>query len=141
MKSTKNLSDDYQLVKLLDLSQSKAIISLNLGAIPLLVIFGWFFSSLSNIMRGTSWGVIHFNISLNTLWNLLLLMMAVILIILLHELIHGIFYWIFTHEFPVFAFKGAYAYAAAPDWYIPRKQFVIICSSQQKVEISVMIRS
>jgi hypothetical protein len=44
----------------------------------------------------------------------------------LHELIHGLFFWLFTRTRPAFGFKGAYAYAAAPGWYIPRSQYIIV---------------
>jgi hypothetical protein len=46
--------------------------------------------------------------------------------ILLHEVIHGLFFWLYTHQRPIFAFKGAYAYAAAPDWYLPRNKYVVV---------------
>jgi hypothetical protein len=48
------------------------------------------------------------------------------LMIVVHELIHGLFFWLFTRERPTFGFKGAYAYAAAPDWYMPRNQYAIV---------------
>jgi hypothetical protein len=41
-------------------------------------------------------------------------------------MVHGIFFWIFTHERPKFAFKGIYAYAAAPGWFLPRDQYVVV---------------
>jgi hypothetical protein len=44
----------------------------------------------------------------------------------LHELIHGAFFWIFTGARPIFGLRLAYAYAAAPDWYIPRNAFLMI---------------
>jgi hypothetical protein len=46
--------------------------------------------------------------------------------LVLHELVHGAFFWLFTHQRPHFGFKGAYAYAAAPDWYIPRRQYMLV---------------
>ena len=44
----------------------------------------------------------------------------------IHELIHGFFFWVFTRSRPVFAFRLFYAYAGAPDWYIPTRQFMIV---------------
>jgi hypothetical protein len=48
------------------------------------------------------------------------------LVLVLHEIVHGFFFWIFTKTRPLFAFKGAYAYAAAPDWYFPRSKYLVI---------------
>ncbi|GHO67564.1 transcriptional regulator [Ktedonobacter sp. SOSP1-52] len=45
---------------------------------------------------------------------------------LVHELIHGVFFWVFTQAWPHFGFKWIYAYASAPEWYIPRTPFLII---------------
>ena len=45
--------------------------------------------------------------------------------IVLHEAVHGVFFWLFTRAVPKFAFKGAYAYAAAPDWYLPKYQYLV----------------
>lgn len=50
----------------------------------------------------------------------------VILFFILHEFIHGFFFWVFTRSRPVFALRLFYAYAAAPDWYIPARQFALV---------------
>jgi len=50
----------------------------------------------------------------------------VVLLMTIHELIHGFFFWVFTRSRPVFAFRLFYAYAGAPDWYIPTRQFMIV---------------
>jgi hypothetical protein len=34
-------------------------------------------------------------------------------------------FW-FTRTRPVFAFRGYYAYAAAPGWYFPRRQYMLV---------------
>jgi hypothetical protein len=41
-------------------------------------------------------------------------------------LIHGIFFWLFTRERPKFALKAGYAFAAAPDWYLPSSQYILV---------------
>ena len=48
-----------------------------------------------------------------------------LVMIVLHEGLHGLFFWLFTREKPKFAFKGFYAYAAMPDWYLPKKEYLI----------------
>ncbi|MBU0705566.1 MAG: DUF3267 domain-containing protein [Chloroflexi bacterium] len=51
---------------------------------------------------------------------------VVVLLLTIHELIHGFFFWVFTRSRPVFAMRLFYAYAGAPDWYIPVRQFMIV---------------
>ena len=43
-----------------------------------------------------------------------------------HELIHGFFFWRYTGSRPVFALKLSYAYAAAPEWFIPKRQYFVV---------------
>ncbi|HMN63270.1 MAG TPA: DUF3267 domain-containing protein, partial [Anaerolinea sp.] len=43
-----------------------------------------------------------------------------------HELIHGLFFYLFTGAAPVFALRLTYAYAAAPDWYLPRLPYLVV---------------
>jgi hypothetical protein len=51
---------------------------------------------------------------------------AVIFLMTIHELIHGVFFWVFTRSKPVFAFRFFYACAGEPDWFIPMRQYMII---------------
>ena len=48
---------------------------------------------------------------------------------IIHELIHGLFFYIFTGDRPKIGFKSIYAYAGAPDWYIHKNKFFIISLS------------
>jgi hypothetical protein len=52
-----------------------------------------------------------------------------LLTLTLHELVHGIFFWLFTGARAKFAWKWLYAYAAAPEWYIPRGQFLVVTAA------------
>lgn len=47
-------------------------------------------------------------------------------VIVLHEIVHGLFFWLFTGSRPVFALKIVYAYAGAPDWYLPCRQYMVV---------------
>ncbi|MCP4541758.1 MAG: DUF3267 domain-containing protein [Chloroflexi bacterium] len=50
-----------------------------------------------------------------------------IVMVILHEAAHGIFFWYFTRERPVFGLELPFAaYAAAPDWYLPRRQHLVV---------------
>ena len=54
------------------------------------------------------------------------LILGLIIITILHELVHGGFFWIVTRQPPKFGFQGAYAFAAAPEWYIRREAYFLI---------------
>jgi hypothetical protein len=56
----------------------------------------------------------------------LLLIGLAVLQLILHELVHGAFFWIFSHQAPAFGFRGWYAFAAAPGWFFPRGQYLTI---------------
>jgi len=49
-----------------------------------------------------------------------------VILFTIHELVHGFFFWVFTRSRPVFALRLFYAYAGAPDWYIPTRQFAFV---------------
>jgi hypothetical protein len=46
--------------------------------------------------------------------------------LVIHELIHGIFFLAITGSPPKFGFRFLFAYTAAPDWYVPRRSYLII---------------
>ena len=53
------------------------------------------------------------------------LVALVAILMTVHELVHGFFFWIFTRSKSVFALGVFYAYAGAPDWYLPARQYAI----------------
>jgi hypothetical protein len=53
--------------------------------------------------------------------------LAFLLVMLIHELLHGLFYWLFAGQRPKFGFKGPYVYVAAPpEVYFPRDQYLTV---------------
>lgn len=70
-----------------------------------------------------------FEIEMDSLTQLVLLVGVVLALVILntvlHEAIHGFFFWLFTRSRPRFAFRWTYAYAAAPDWYLPKYPYLI----------------
>lgn len=46
-------------------------------------------------------------------------------IMVLHEGLHGLVFWLTTHEAPKFEFKWYYASASPRGWYLPRRPFMI----------------
>ena len=57
--------------------------------------------------------------------QLVILIVATVLMLIVHEGFHGICFWMFTGSRPKFAIKPFYAYAAAPDWYLPKWQYFL----------------
>ena len=45
--------------------------------------------------------------------------------VILHEGLHGLVFWLSTHEMPKFNFKWYYASASPGDWYLPRTPFLV----------------
>ncbi len=130
MPATLHLPEGYRPVGTLNLTKNlRLLVYLNVAGAVLLVGFYYVFIRAALWMRpeaarqGLSGG------SLN-LSGMLVLLLAVIgvyaAVIVLHEATHGIFMFWFTHSRPVFAFRGYYAYAAAPGWYFPRGQYMLV---------------
>ena len=57
---------------------------------------------------------------------LLVLLGVIFVMVVLHEAIHGVCFWLFTGGRVKFAFKGAYAYAAAPDWFLHKRPYMLV---------------
>jgi hypothetical protein len=121
---TKTLPATYQHEQSIDLSQKRSlVIGLNIASLLLFILFGYAYLRLVAWMRpGASFS---FN-SNHFLTNLLVLLLVYMGVIVLHEIIHGLFFWLTTGEKPRFGFRGAYAFAAAPDWYLPRKPYLMV---------------
>lgn len=128
MRATTTLPSHYHSAHTITFAhRPKLFLSLNLVGIALFFISGYAFLSLAAHLSPA------FKNGGGTLsgWGALLLIFgvflgAILLTMLIHELIHGLFFWIFTRKRPLYGFKGIYAYAAAPDFYIPRNQFLLI---------------
>ena len=124
MKPVNVLDPNYLPIGALDANNGKVALVLNLIGLVLLFIFGWIFTKTAGAIRP----------EINEASLLLLLrdlgVLALILVVagvlILHELIHGIFFWLFTHERPKFGIHLYYAYAAAPGWYLPRNRFIVV---------------
>lgn len=73
---------------------------------------------------------ISFSISITGVADFLVPFLVILgitlVMITVHEAIHGIFFRVFTGGRVKFAFKWTHAYAAAPDWYLPKKPYMVI---------------
>jgi hypothetical protein len=134
MQATRTLPENYRPGGQLALAKPLPVLLMNAAALPILLVAGDVFLRLARALRrepappllsGAGTGQVMLD-SHQLIWIILLIVLAVVITIVIHELIHGVFFWLFTRSRPRFAFKGAYAYAAAPDWYIPRNQYLVI---------------
>ena len=130
MKPTRQLPDDYQQIADIDLIKNqKILVVINIVGVLLFLLSGWLFVEYFRLIRPDDLDQIQRfkfeNISsvINVFFALLFTLFAMVI---LHEGTHGIFFWIFTRSRPRYAFKGFYAYATAPGWYLPKKQYMII---------------
>ncbi len=126
--STQTLPHGYTRTVEINLAKNKSLA-------VLLNIIGLFISILAFILLvlfirfarpGAFPEAFIFKADLSTLGQLLVLVVFVAVSLVVHELIHGFFFWVFTRSRPVYALHLAYAYAAAPGWYIPVRQYWVI---------------
>ena len=125
----KDLPDPYTRFWSFDLSRVRELFWLNLIGLVLVFASMLGFAFLLYWLRPGSFSLPSFHVRVPPLQFLLFLLeiFAVMLVmVVVHESFHGLFFWIFTGSRPKFAFKIYYASAAAPDWYIPRRQYFVI---------------
>jgi hypothetical protein len=128
LKSTRILPDSYEQLWGLDLSRDrKAALLLNLAAIPLFLLSGWLFTEIAVRLRPEilNGGLLR-QYAIHPLAGFCLLLVTVVVFMAVHEAVHGLFFWLFTRSKPVFGLKLLFAYAGAPDWYIPGNQYALI---------------
>jgi hypothetical protein len=127
LNPAKTLPENYHMYRRLNILDRKSLILVNIWGIVLFLASAVFFPLLAGWLSKT--GTVGSEIKINGLASaagfigLLLGVMAVMIV--LHEGLHGLFFWLFTRAKPKFAFKGFYAYAAMPDWYLPRREYLI----------------
>lgn len=124
--ATKSLPEGYILARTLDLRQTKNLILVNLFGVILLIASWIGFTNLANTLHP---GSMNFSFSSDNLGgallSLLTFLIVIVVMLVVHEGFHGLCFWIFTKTRPLFAFKGFYAYAAAPEWFLPKGQYLI----------------
>ena len=122
--ATKTLPDHFTLFHSLNLTNRKLMIGMNVVGVLLLFIFGWLFMGVAAILNPD-----FFWLELQILVRALSVpafLLTILFVIVLHELCHALFFWLFSGELPKIGFNLLYAYAAAPDWYFTRRQFMLI---------------
>lgn len=128
LSSTRTLPEGYFQTYEINLAKNKRLaVLLNVAGF---IIFVLTFVLLVLFLRWTRpellIGAFTLKGDLSAILGLAGLILLTVLNLTLHELIHGFFFWVFTRSKPVYALHLAYAYAAAPDWFIPVRQYWII---------------
>ena len=124
MKATQTLPDNYQPFARLNIEDKRTQLILNIAGLVLLAVFGVLFFLWMAAFHSADFAAgIQFNLQIG---QFLAAILALIIVLVLHEGIHGLAYWLLAGVRPVFAFKGAYAYAAAPGWYVARGPYLAI---------------
>ncbi len=125
---TRSLPDSYTSIWGLDLARNRTTaIVLNVLGIPIFVFAGWLFLRAAAYLRPEIVsGEFVRRLAGQPLILYLDFFVVVALTTLLHEFIHGVFFWIYTRSTPVFGIKLLFAYAGAPEWYIPRNRYAVV---------------
>ena len=126
---TKSLPEKFTPVWQFDIHSKKDLLVVNLLGFVIFILSWIGFAALAKVLRpeADSSSILFSTNDFKKilLWFVTILLVTAIMVVV-HEAFHGIFFWLFTRSRPKFAFKGFYAYAAAPDWYIPRWRYVLI---------------
>jgi len=128
MRATQALPTNYKEIGIIDISNKRTLILVNLLGFVLMVGFCALFYWLLYLMRPVQFNsdaMNHLFGSRNVLVETIGLLVLVALMLILHEALHGVCFWVFTGSHPRFAFKGFYAYASIPGWYLPKVQYLV----------------
>lgn len=129
-RATRTLPEGYTQVGKLNLITDKhLLVVMNLVGLVLFLGFGWLFTWVSVKLRPDVAGVFS-TISISRwegiLWFIAGLVGITVVVAIFHEAAHGLFFWIFTGDRPVFSFRFFYASASAPGWYLPRGRYIVV---------------
>ena len=121
--STKTLPEGYAQSGEINLKKNKRLaFALNIVGFPVAVLSFFLLSSFAALVRP---GIMNLSGTIAA-GVAAVLVGLVVMLVTTHELVHGFFFWVFTRSRPVFAMRLFYAYASAPDWYIPTRQFAFV---------------
>jgi predicted metal-dependent HD superfamily phosphohydrolase len=95
--------------------------------LALLFVFGWVFLQIAVTLRPEFSSSNLLQIAAQSeVWLILLGLVAALA---LHELVHAFFFWLFTGERPKLGLHALYAFAAAPEWYLPRGRYMVTAAA------------
>lgn len=130
LKPTQELPEHFHEVGHFNLNKNRGMaMILTLTGIGLMFGVGWVLLESLNILRPSYLSSENILVitGMREFWRaLLLLVVSLTLMVLLNETGRGIMMWLFTRQKPKLGFRGFYSYAAAPEWYFPRRTYLLI---------------
>ena len=121
---TKTLPATHTLAWAVDMKKDTRLNwTLQIAGLFWFVLVGWALWKIVPILRPDYAVTGQFTVSI---WLLVYALLVIFVVLILHELVHGLFFWLFTSERPVFGMGPGYAYAAAPDWYFPKGRYLVV---------------
>lgn len=126
MNPTQTLPENYSLAWDVDMKRDKRLnMGLQFVGLGWMLMAGWLLLSLVIWMRPDFKEALQSTLRVD-LPALLLILLIMLVTIVIHELVHGLLFWLFARRRPEFGVGQGYAFAAMPDWYFPRQQYLII---------------
>jgi hypothetical protein len=127
MQPVQSLSDDYILAWDVNMKRDRRLNwFLQLIGLGWMAAAGWLLAIFMTWMRPDFYSLFRVGSSANLLVDLLLVLVIMVITIVVHELVHGLFFWIFAQQRPNFGIGEGYAFAAMPDWFFPKRQYLVI---------------
>jgi hypothetical protein len=124
MNPTQTLPENYVLAWAVDMKKQPGLnIALQFAGAGWFFVAGWLVWLALGLLRPAYAPDLLVFINIPMLVAIIITIFAVTI---LHELVHGLFFWIFSKSAPRFGIGPGYAYAAAPDWYFPKGQYLVI---------------
>ncbi len=125
---TRELPENYVLRKNFNAKDPRTSLAMNANGLAAFFLFAWLFFIITVWLRPVdSKGLLGSTFtSSGLILRILGVLVLMLVLIYIHEGIHGLFFWLATRTRPVFGFRVIYAYAAAPDWYIPRDSYMLV---------------
>jgi hypothetical protein len=126
MNATQTLPENYILAWDVNMKRDKRLnVILQVVGLAWAVLAGWLLVSIVRWMRPDFNDALRTGITGDILF-LLLILVAMVVTIVFHELVHGLLFWFFARRRPEFGIGPGYAFAAMPDWYFPKQQYLVI---------------
>jgi hypothetical protein len=130
MKPTQTLPANFALAWNLDLKHNTRLnIILQIVGLGWMLLAGWLLTLCVVWFRPEINEVMKAGFSLDMLEMLTglgILVVIMVITIFMHELVHGLFFWYFARRRPEFGIGPGYAFAAMPDWFYPKRQYLVI---------------
>ena len=121
------MPENYALTWDVNMKRDKRLnIILQIVSLGWMALAGWLLASLLMWMRPDFNEAVRMGIFGNILVGLLLILVVMVVAIISHELVHGLLFWFFARHRPEFGIGHGYAFAAMPDWYFPKQQYLVI---------------